>query len=182
MRAALVDGPLDPAQLLAEVSAPANGAAILFVGTVRDVNEGRAVTGIDYSAYTAMAKRELEAILTEAAARYATSDLVVEHRLGTLEVGEASVAIAVAHARRTAAYDASRFIIEELKRRVPIWKREHYTDGTREWVHPTRGEAARRLDDAGVSADANADAYATTEAHTVSAAFAARSNAAEAGQ
>ena len=142
MRAALVDGPLDPARLLAEVSTPENGAAILFVGTVRDVNDGRTVTGIDYSAYAAMATRELESILSEAAGRYATSNLVVEHRLGTLTVGEASVAIAVAHPRRTAAYDASRFIIEELKRRVPIWKREHYTDGTREWVDPVERAAA----------------------------------------
>ncbi len=138
MRAALLNAPLDPTRLLAEVSAPANGAAILFVGTVRDVNEGRAVTGIDYSAYAAMARRELDAILAETATRFGTDHLVVEHRLGTLDVGEASVAIAVAHPRRGAAYDASRFIIEELKRRVPIWKREHYVDGTREWVDPTR--------------------------------------------
>jgi molybdopterin synthase catalytic subunit len=137
MRIALVDRALEPATLLAEVSAPENGAAILFVGTVREVNDDRAVTGIDYSAYVAMAQRELEAIAAETADRYATPHVVIEHRLGTLAVGEASVAIAVAHPRRGAAYDASRFVIEELKRRVPIWKREHYVDGTREWVDPT---------------------------------------------
>lgn len=137
MRATLVERPLDPAALLTEVSAPANGAAILFVGTVREVNEGREVTGIDYSAYAAMAQRELDAIVGEAAARYATPHIVVEHRLGTLKVGGASVAIAVAHPRRGAAFDVARFVIEELKRRVPIWKREHYVDGTREWVDPT---------------------------------------------
>ena len=153
MRSALVDAPLDPARLLAEVSAPSNGAALLFVGTVREVNEGRAVTGIDYSAYSAMARRELDAILGEAAARFGTEHLVVEHRLGTLAVGEASVAIAVAHPRRGAAYDVSRYIIEELKRRVPVWKREHYTDGTREWVDPTRA--------AGTSSSAPADMPAT---------------------
>ena len=142
MRAALVNAPLDPARLLAEVSAPSNGAALLFIGTVREINEGRPVTGIDYSAYAAMAKRELDAILREASVKFGTGHLVVEHRVGTLDVGEASVAIAVAHPRRGAAYDASRFIIEELKRRVPIWKREHYTDGTREWVDPTRGSAS----------------------------------------
>ena len=141
MRAELVTAPLDPARLVAEVSAPANGAVILFVGTVRDVNEGRAVTGIDYSAYAAMAKRELDLILRDAATRFGTDHLVVEHRIGTLAVGEASVAIAVAHPRRGAAYEASRFVIEELKRRVPIWKREHYADGTREWVDPTRSTA-----------------------------------------
>ena len=142
MRSRLVTSALDPARLLAEVADPAHGAAILFVGTVRDVNEGRAVTGIDYSAYAGMAERELTAIVTEAAARFGTPHVVVEHRVGTLAVGEASVAIAVAHPHRAAAYDASRFVIEELKRRVPIWKREHYADGTREWVDPTRASFA----------------------------------------
>jgi len=134
MRAVLVERPIDPAALLAEVSDVANGAAVLFVGTVRDVNEGRPVTGIDYSAYAAMAARELAAIAREASERFATMHVVVEHRLGTLGLGEASVAIAVAHPRRAPAYDASRYVIEELKKRVPIWKREHYADGTREWV------------------------------------------------
>ena len=142
MRATLVNRVLDPAALLTEVSAPVNGAAILFVGMVREVNEGREVTGIDYSAYIAMAQRELDAIIAETAARYATPHVVVEHRLGTLQVGDASVAIAVAHPRRGAAFDAARFVIEELKRRVPIWKREHYVDGTREWVDPTAAGAS----------------------------------------
>src|SRR5688572_8244854 len=146
MRAALVDRPLDPAALLAEVSAPANGAAILFLGTVREVNEGRDVSGIEYSAYAAMAQRELGAIVAEAAARFGSPHVTVEHRLGTLAVGEASVGIAVAHPHRGAAFDAARFVIEELKRRVPIWKREHYVDGTREWVDPTSVRAAPASD------------------------------------
>jgi molybdopterin synthase catalytic subunit len=137
MRATLVQRPIDPSALLDEVSAPANGAAILFVGAVREVNDGRLVTGIDYTAYEAMARRELEAIVAEAALQFDTPHVVVEHRLGTLGVGDASVVIAVAHPRRAAAFDAARFVIEELKRRVPIWKREHYVDGTREWVDPT---------------------------------------------
>ena len=139
-RASLVERPIDLARLLAEVSTSAAGATLLFVGTVRDTNEGRRVVGIDYGAYAAMAARELDAIVGEAAARFGTEHVVVEHRLGTLGLGEASVAIAVTHARRAPAYDASRYIIEELKKRVPIWKREHYTDGAREWVDPT-GEA-----------------------------------------
>ena len=138
MRTALVTVPIDATRLLAEVSAPANGAAILFIGVVRDMNDGRPVTGIDYSAYAGMAERELAVIAREAAARFGTNHIVIEHRTGTLSVGDASVAIAVAHPRRGAAYDASRFVIEELKRRVPIWKCEHYADGTREWVDPTR--------------------------------------------
>jgi molybdopterin synthase catalytic subunit len=145
MRAAIVPTPLDPAALLAEVASVANGASILFVGTVRDVNDGRPVSGIEYTAYESMAARELESIVSEAASRFGTRDIVVEHRIGSLGLGEASVVIAVAHAHRAQAYDASRFVIEELKRRVPIWKREEYVDGTREWVDPTaaRAEVAR---------------------------------------
>lgn len=145
MRAAIVLTPLDPSAVLAEVAGVANGASILFVGTVRDVNDGRAVSGIEYTTYETMAVRELEVILAEAASRFGTTDVVVEHRVGRLGLGEASVVIAVAHPHRAQAYDASRFIIEELKRRVPIWKREEYVDGTRAWVDPTaiRAEAAR---------------------------------------
>ncbi len=139
-RAAIVHRALDPAALLAEVAGAGVGATTLFVGTVRDVNDDRGVTGIDYTAYEAMAERELASIAAEAEAEFAGADVVVEHRLGTLAVGEASVIVAVAHARRAPAYEASRWVVEELKRRVPIWKREHYADGTREWVDPT-GEA-----------------------------------------
>ena len=136
-RAAITDAPLDAARLLAEVGRTANGATVAFVGTVREVNDGRAVTGIDYSAYREMAERELDAIVREAAARFGTPDIVAEHRLGTLALGEASVAIAAAHPHRAPAFDACRHVIEEIKRRVPVWKREHYADGTREWVDPT---------------------------------------------
>ena len=138
MRTALVERPIDTASLLAEVASTANGASVLFVGTVREVNEGRSVTGIDYSAYSGMAESELRAIAEEVSKRFETRDVVVEHRIGTLGLGEASIAIAVAHPRRAAAFEAARMIIEEVKRRVPIWKREHYSDGTREWVDPTR--------------------------------------------
>jgi molybdopterin synthase catalytic subunit len=134
MRSALVDREIDLSSILAEVQRSANGATVLFVGTVRDVNDGRAVEGMEYTAYHAMATRELEAIVREAMERFATTDVVVEHRLGELALGDASVAIAVAHPHRGAAYDASRYVIEQLKRRVPIWKLEHYADGTREWV------------------------------------------------
>jgi len=138
MRTALVDRPIDVAALLRDVGDSRNGATILFIGTVRDVNNGRAVTGMQYTAYHSMAERELSEIVREASAEFGTSDIVVEHRLGTLDLGEASVAIAVAHPHRGAAYDASRYVIEQLKRRVPIWKLEHYVDGTREWVDPTK--------------------------------------------
>lgn len=137
LHVALVRAPIDVAALLARVADHATGATTLFLGTVRDVNDGRAVTGIEYSAYDAMAEREMAAIVAEAAERWPETRLALEHRLGTLGLGEASVAIAVAHPRRAPALDAQRYVIEELKRRVPIWKLEHYVDGTREWVDPT---------------------------------------------
>jgi molybdopterin synthase catalytic subunit len=137
VRTAIVDHAIDPAALLAEVADTASGASTLFVGTVRRTNVGRAVTGIDYSAYGPMAEKELSTIAGEAAARFGTGRIAVEHRTGTLSLGEASIVIAVSHERRAAAMDAQRFLIEEIKKRVPIWKREHYADGTREWVDPT---------------------------------------------
>ncbi len=142
MRTAVVERALEPAAVLSEVASTANGAAVLFVGTVREVNEGRRVTGIDYAAYSAMAEAELEAIAKEVGALHETRDIVVEHRIGTLKLGEASIIIAVSHERRAGAMDAQRFLIEQIKKRVPIWKREHYADGTREWVDPTVAGAA----------------------------------------
>ena len=134
MRAAMVDRPIDSAALLREVAGHHNGASVLFVGTVREMNEGSAVSGLDYSAYGEMAQRELSEIVAEAAKRWDTDDIVCEHRTGTLELGDVSVAIAAAHAHRGQAFDAARYVIEELKKRAPIWKREHYVDGRADWV------------------------------------------------
>lgn len=145
MRTALVDAPIDIAGLIAEVSDASCGATSLFLGCVREVNDGRAVTGIEYSAYRAMAEREMAAIAAEADARFGVSRLVVEHRLGQLGLGDVSVAVVAAHAHRTPALDATRYVIEELKRRVPVWKLEHYVDGTREWVNAAGDGAANAL-------------------------------------
>lgn len=129
--------PIDSAALIRAVSGPSHGAVLLFLGVVREVNDGREVSGIEYSAYEPMAARELSDIAQAAEVRFPSSAVAIEHRLGSLELEEVSVGIAVAHPRRAVAYDASRWIIEELKRRVPIWKREQYLDGQREWVDPT---------------------------------------------
>ena len=134
MRSAIVDHPLDPTALLAEVASTSSGVSTLFVGTVRRVNDGRDVTGIDYSAYRAMAEHEMADIVAEAVARFGTEQISVEHRIGTLTLGEASIVIAVSHERRAGAMDAQRYLIEEIKKRVPVWKREHYADGAQEWV------------------------------------------------
>jgi molybdopterin synthase catalytic subunit len=145
MRTAIVDRPIDCCSLLTEVAAPRNGATTLFVGTVRETNDGAAVSALDYSAYAGMAERELAAIAREASARWNTADIVVEHRVGALQIGEASVAIAVAHPHRGEAYEASRYIIEELKHRLPIWKREHYLNGRAEWVANADSASGERL-------------------------------------
>ena len=142
MRVAMVTRVINPAALLTEVASDAHGATSIFVGTVRDVNEGRAVTGMEYTTYESMASAELERIACEAFVQFTTSALVIEHRIGVLALGDVSVAIAVAHAHRAPALDATRFVIEQLKKRVPIWKREHYADGTREWVDPTAAPTA----------------------------------------
>jgi molybdopterin synthase catalytic subunit len=140
-RSALVDRPIDPASLIAEVSGRDRGAVSLFLGTVRDTNGGREVEGIDYTAYTAMAEAELARILFEASEQFDVTALVVEHRIGTLALGDVSVGIAAAHAHRGAALDSVRYVIEEIKKRVPIWKLEHYADKTRSWVDPTSQHA-----------------------------------------
>jgi len=137
-RAAIVTREIAPAALITEVQSTELGAISLFLGTVRDTNDGRSVAGIDYSAYTAMAESELDAILAEAQDRFGVTALVVEHRIGVLALGAASVAIVAAHPHRAPALDCTRFVIDEIKKRVPIWKLEHYVDGTREWVDPTR--------------------------------------------
>ena len=108
------------------------------MGTVRRVHDGRAVTGIDYQAYVPMAARELTTIAHEAARQFGACGIAIAHRIGYLALGETSVVIAASHAQRGPAFEAARYAIEQVKRRVPIWKREHYVDGTREWVDPTR--------------------------------------------
>lgn len=138
LRVAVVTERIDTAKVFAEVESAAHGAVILFVGTVREVNDGKPVQGMDYTAYVAMAEREMAAIAAEAEERFSGSFVVIVHRIGELAIGDASVAIATSHAHRDEAYGASRYVIEQLKTRVPIWKREHYVDGSREWIDPTR--------------------------------------------
>ena len=134
----LTTQPIDVTSLTREVAGADRGAISIFLGTVRNSNEGRAVNGIDYSAYDAMAVAEMSRIVGEVESRFRGVAIALEHRLGTLNVGDISVAIVSAHAHRAAALDATRYAIEELKRRVPIWKREHYVDGTSEWVDPLK--------------------------------------------
>lgn len=138
-RTRLVRVPIDVGALMAEVADARSGATSVFVGTVRSVNDGREVSMIEYSAYDAMADKEIADIAAEAAERFGVPAIVVEHRLGELAIGDASVAVVTAHPHRAPALDAMRYVVEELKRRVPIWKREHYADGSRDWVNSSSG-------------------------------------------
>ena len=136
-RVAVVEQAISVIDLMRYVEDASVGAVSLFVGTVRNLNDGRAVSGIDYEAYQPMAERQLTAIATEVCASTPGLRLAIEHRIGTLQVGEISVAIAAGHARRAAALTSAQLVIEQIKHRVPIWKREHYVDGERRWVDPT---------------------------------------------
>lgn len=139
MYADITRAPIDPSAVLNRVGGDQDGAVVLFLGTVRDHNEGRPVRGMRYEAYEAMAREVLEDIAREAARRAGTEGVAVVHRVGELVVGDLSVAIAVASPHRSDAYDASRYVIEEIKKRLPVWKHEHYVDGEDRWldgVHP----------------------------------------------
>lgn len=122
-----------------------DGAVVVFVGVVRDNAEGRAVSGMRYEAYAEMAREVLLAIATEAGTGHDVSTVRAVHRTGELAIGEASVAIVVAGPHRDASYAASRYVIEEIKKRLPVWKHEHFADGEARWVDGTvltpRGEA-----------------------------------------
>ncbi len=134
VRAWITTDPIDPAELLAQAGDPADGATVLFLGHVRETNEGRPVTGMPYDAYVDMAQRVLAEIAAEAAARLGTERIAVVHRVGELAVGEVSAAIVASSPHRAEAFDAARAVIEEIKRRLPVWKHEHYADGAAAWL------------------------------------------------
>jgi molybdopterin synthase catalytic subunit len=129
----LQNAPIDVVALTAEVRGDGDGAVSLFLGTVRNVNAGRRVLFLEYEAYAPMAEREMQRIAEEACARFGVSRVGIVHRVGRLDIGEASVAIAVAAPHRAAAMDACRFVIDTLKVSVPIWKHEHF-DGGEVWI------------------------------------------------
>jgi molybdopterin synthase catalytic subunit len=131
--ARLGEQPLDPGAVIAAVSRPGAGAVASFVGTVRERARGRAVEWLEYEAYDEMAVAELTRIGSAALRAHGCLAVAIEHRTGRVEIGEASVAIAVSAAHRAAALDACRDVIEALKRSVPIWKKERYADGE-EWI------------------------------------------------
>jgi molybdopterin synthase catalytic subunit len=136
----LTPDPIDFALLVDSVQSPERGGIASFLGTVRDHHGGRAVLRLDYSAYGPMAEAEIAHIVAEAESRWDVR-VAVCHRTGPLEIGNVAVAVAVGSAHRDEAFVACRYAIEELKRRVPIWKKEYFADGTVEWVGGESGKA-----------------------------------------
>jgi len=129
--------------LLADVSGPERGGTCAFLGTVRSGPEEQGVTAIEYSAYEAMVEAEFGRLLADADARWPEARIAVRHRLGVIPSGEASIAIAAAAPHRAEAFEACRFVIEEVKRRVPVWKKELRLDGSEVWVDPTGRPTAK---------------------------------------
>jgi molybdopterin synthase catalytic subunit len=128
--------PISVAALAARVEAPGAGAVSLFLGTVRDHSEGKeGVTHLEYEAYPQVAEGHIARIVAEARERWRLIGVAVEHRVGSLAVGEASVGVAVSSAHRAEGLEAVRYLIDELKARVPLWKKEHWPGGA-EWVGP----------------------------------------------
>src|SRR5690242_10785458 len=127
---------IDPVALLRKLENRGIGAVVTFEGRVRDYNEGRAVRGLAYEAYAELAKAEGARILEEARSRFEITQAVCVHRTGELALGELAVWVGVSAAHRDAAFAACRYIIDEVKSRVPIWKHERYVGGDAEWLHP----------------------------------------------
>lgn len=129
LRTSLTRTTIATVDVVASIKHPEDGAVVVFEGVVRDNTHGRRTLFLDYHAYEEMARKQLESLADQALQGFAIRDVRVEHRLGKIEIGETSVLIVVASAHRGAAFDACRWMIDTLKRTVPIWKREHFEDG-----------------------------------------------------
>ena len=139
----LTRSPISLDVLLAEVGSPACGGTAVFLGTVRNGPDEQGVMAIEYSAYEEMVEAELGRLLADARGRWPEARIAVRHRLGTIPVGEASIAIVAAAPHRAQAFEACRYVIEEVKRRVPVWKKELRLDGSEIWVDPSGRPTAR---------------------------------------
>lgn len=128
--------PIDVAQVLQNVHSPLAGAAVLFLGTTREVTGGRRTESLDYECYGDMAEKKMAELEADARRRWPLVGCAIVHRVGHVAVSEASVAIAVSSPHREDAFAAGQWLIDTLKQTVPIWKKENWTDGTSQWVHP----------------------------------------------
>ena len=132
----LTHEPIDYTTLTEQVRRADCGAVVLFLGTVRDLTDGKVTTALDYEAYPGMAEKKMAEIEQDTRSRWPVGEMGMVHRLGHLGVGEISVAVAVSCPHRVEAFAAGRHAIDRLKELVPIWKKENWADGSTEWVHP----------------------------------------------
>jgi molybdopterin synthase catalytic subunit len=142
----LTRSPISLDALLGEVSAPDRGGTCVFLGTVRNGPKEQGVTAIEYSAYEEMVEVEFGRLLADAGGRWPEARVAVRHRLGVIPSGQASIAIAAAAPHRAEAFEACRFVIEEVKRRIPVWKKELRIDGSETWVDPSGHPTVRPSD------------------------------------
>lgn len=133
----LTSDAIDVSPLLAAAQQTAAGAVVVFLGITREFTGDRQTVALDYEAYPEMAERELAKLETEARRRWPLVECCLVHRLGHVPLSEASVAVVVSAPHRADAFEAARWLIDELKQSVPIWKRERWADGSEEWVHPS---------------------------------------------
>lgn len=136
MTVQLTHEPIDYAALTESVRSTQSGAVVLFLGTVREMTAGRRTVALDYEAHAPMAEAKMNELIEQAREKWPIDRVGVVHRLGRLELGEISVAVAVSCPHRQQAFEAGKFLIDQLKVIVPIWKKENWDDGRTEWVHP----------------------------------------------
>jgi molybdopterin synthase catalytic subunit len=136
----LTTEPIEYKALTEAVRRPHCGGVVTFLGTVRDLTDGRVTVALDYEAYPGMAEKKMAEIAEDVRRRWPVGDVALVHRVGRLEVGEISVAVAVSCPHRAEAFEACRHAIDRLKELVPIWKKENWADGATEWVHPQHSD------------------------------------------
>ncbi len=132
----LTTDPIDPAAVTARVRSPLAGAVVLFLGATRQVTAGRTTLWLDYECYLEMTTKQLSALEHEARGRWNLIECAIVHRLGRVDVGEVSMAVAVSSPHRRSAFAAGEWLIDQIKQQVPIWKQEHWDNGESEWIHP----------------------------------------------
>jgi len=141
MRSGITRRPIDPARVLGSVMDDSAGGVVLFVGTVRKTNRGKAVRAVNYEAYKLMAERRIEELAKDVRKKWPVKAVTLVHREGTLKVGDVSVAVAVSATHRAEAFEAARFAIDRIKKFLPIWKHEILKGGERVWLEETAIES-----------------------------------------
>jgi molybdopterin synthase catalytic subunit len=149
MYVSVSDEPIDSSEMLRFVADASAGCSVLFTGTVRDHSPGRqGVSKLEYEAYGSVVEDKIAEIITDAMGQWPLIKVAAVHRTGSLDIGESAVMVAVSSAHRAEAFPAARFVIDELKSRAPIWKKEHWSGGA-EWVEESTEHSAQSTDSAG---------------------------------